>query len=346
MQQLERESEHLDESFQAYLQRQQSAKIQLKQDVSKIWENYNLEKAALVQYSPSVEQANVFTNQSKLVQTRDIDSVLKDTIKEDAEIQDFLKDLHKIKPFESPFENLSINDILDKRKVTISQAASKVSTAIQERVGKIFESKAPKQVKIVEDKNYLYESQIPAKISDASNSSSSAESEINRIMNEDPVLNAYILPKTIEKSVPNPITTTVAEKELQIEAVEVKNKENHNSLKPFPRNNGLTNGHKAEIDGKNTNEMKAPHLEDPKESAVQQPREVDDIVAVKESPEKSLPNVESQKLTNGYATKSTEVVIRPSAFITKISSTESEMDDSPQISIGPTQDTKSPDFWI
>lgn len=47
LQELEQESEKIDKSFQAYLKRQTIEKTRLSEDISKIWQNYNLEKSIL-----------------------------------------------------------------------------------------------------------------------------------------------------------------------------------------------------------------------------------------------------------------------------------------------------------
>lgn len=90
MQQLERESEQLDESFQAYLRRQKNLKQQMNSDVTQIWKNYNFSKAALEQFE---------TINPKLIHTTNIDFTLDDKVTDD---DDLLKDLHEIRQLRSP----------------------------------------------------------------------------------------------------------------------------------------------------------------------------------------------------------------------------------------------------
>lgn len=96
---MERESERLDESFQAYLRRQKSLKQQMNADVTQIWENYNLSKAALEQYDSVVGQANLTSNVSKFLNTTIIDGTANDKM---SEYDDILKDLEEIKQLASP----------------------------------------------------------------------------------------------------------------------------------------------------------------------------------------------------------------------------------------------------
>lgn len=103
LQQLERESEALDQSFQAYLRRQQMSKQQMNDDASKIWENYTLSKAALARFDRIEDKHNITTAlQPKLTDTMKVDYVLNSTFYDDVDIQEVLKDLNEIKLLKSP----------------------------------------------------------------------------------------------------------------------------------------------------------------------------------------------------------------------------------------------------
>lgn len=106
LQQLERESEELDQSFQAYLRRQQISKRQMNDDASKIWENYTLSKAALAQFDKIEDKHNIATAyQPKLTDAMKIDYVLNSTFLDDVDIEEVLKDLNEIKGLKSPRYN-------------------------------------------------------------------------------------------------------------------------------------------------------------------------------------------------------------------------------------------------
>lgn len=103
MHQLERESEELDQSFQAYLRRQQISKQQMSENASKIWENYSLSKAALTKFDrigakPSA--ASIF--HPNLSVTLKQDQVFNSTFYDDVDIAEVLKDLNEIKRLKSP----------------------------------------------------------------------------------------------------------------------------------------------------------------------------------------------------------------------------------------------------
>lgn len=100
LQQLERESEVLDQSFQAYLRRQQISKQQMNEDASKIWENYSLSKAALADYGKTEDKHTIpHSNVMKM------DTVLNSTFHNDVDIEEVLKDLNEIKQLKSPTFN-------------------------------------------------------------------------------------------------------------------------------------------------------------------------------------------------------------------------------------------------
>lgn len=103
MQQLERESEDLDQSFQAYLRRQQMLKQQMNDDASRIWANYSLSKAALAQIDANDNRnINIRVHQPNLVDNTKIDHILNSTFNDDVNIQDVLKDLNDIKRLKTP----------------------------------------------------------------------------------------------------------------------------------------------------------------------------------------------------------------------------------------------------
>lgn len=103
MQQLERESEDLDQSFQAYLRRQQMLKQQMNDDASKIWENYSLSKAALAQIDAIDNRSNnIKAHPTNSVDNIRIDQIWNSTFNDDVNIQDVLKDLSEIKRLKSP----------------------------------------------------------------------------------------------------------------------------------------------------------------------------------------------------------------------------------------------------
>lgn len=100
---MERESEQLDQSFQAYLRRQHISKQQMNDDASKIWENYTLSKAALAQFDKIEGKHNIATAlQPKLTDTMKVDYVLNSTFYDDVNIQEVIKDLNEIKLLKSP----------------------------------------------------------------------------------------------------------------------------------------------------------------------------------------------------------------------------------------------------
>lgn len=98
LQQLERESEDLDQSFQAYLRRQQISKQQMNVDASKIWKNYSTRKAALAQLDKTDD--NLLTVGTS--QPFKIDQVFNSTFYDDVDIADVLKDLNEIRRLKSP----------------------------------------------------------------------------------------------------------------------------------------------------------------------------------------------------------------------------------------------------
>lgn len=103
MQQLERESEDLDQSFQAYLRRQQVLKQQMNDDASRIWENYSLSKAALAQIDPSDNRnTNIKLRPTNLIENMKIDQIWNSTFNDDVNVQDVLKDLNEIKRLKTP----------------------------------------------------------------------------------------------------------------------------------------------------------------------------------------------------------------------------------------------------
>lgn len=101
LQQLERESEDLDQSFQAYLRRQQIMKQQMTNDASKIWENYSLSKAALSKYD-SIGNQNINIAQQTSMDQLKMDQFFNSTFKDDIDVHEVLKDLNEIRKLKSP----------------------------------------------------------------------------------------------------------------------------------------------------------------------------------------------------------------------------------------------------
>lgn len=112
LQQLERESEQLDESFQAYLRRQQMRKEQMNTNVTQIWESYNLSKAALEQFDSIVGQTNLMSNCSKFINTTNIDYALNDELNDTDEL---LLDLQELRELKSP--EFDKNEVFSTEKV-------------------------------------------------------------------------------------------------------------------------------------------------------------------------------------------------------------------------------------
>lgn len=100
---MERESEVLDQSFQAYLRRQQISKQQMNEDASKIWENYSLSKAALADYGKTEDKHTI--PHSNVIDTMKMDTVLNSTFHNDVDIEEVLKDLNEIKQLKGPTFN-------------------------------------------------------------------------------------------------------------------------------------------------------------------------------------------------------------------------------------------------
>lgn len=101
LQQLERESEDLDQSFQAYLRRQQISKQQMTDDATKIWENYSLSKAAIEKYNMIEDKLGHTTAyHSKLAMN--MTPIMNSTFQDDIDIEELLNDLNEIKRLKSP----------------------------------------------------------------------------------------------------------------------------------------------------------------------------------------------------------------------------------------------------
>lgn len=100
---MERESEELDQSFQAYLRRQQISKKQMNDDASRIWENYSISKAALTKFDKIGEKHSTLTVfQPNFTDASKQDQVFNSTFYDDVNIADVLKDLNEIKRLKSP----------------------------------------------------------------------------------------------------------------------------------------------------------------------------------------------------------------------------------------------------
>lgn len=375
MQQLERESEQLDESFQAYLQRQQISKSQLKRDVSKIWKNYNLEKAALIQYNPSTDQTNLFRNQPKLIETQNIDTVLNNSIKDDVDVRELLKDLKDVRQLESPFKNISIDDIFQKRKPsnprTESSLIQESTKSVQQKVSitpEITKSYAnDKQSKIID--------LVPSTSNIASKSLKEAtvktskliENELNQPKNDDAEkLSKDIKSKSPIKEKPKEIkfkdlpdnkidkknenitvlpkinhSSTNQIQETEKKVIEVQNNSNDNVSENKSDTFTITNGHE-EIDIDNKNKGATSNTNGFNE----EPRKIE-LKSVLQTNGLELPSsVETKSISNGIAKKSVEYLTRTSGFTSKISATDSEFDDSEPISTGAPRQSQSPDFWI
>lgn len=118
-QQLERESEELDQSFQVYLRRQQILKHQMNDDASKIWENYTMSKAALAQFDKIDDKHNAAAHHQPIADSIKVDYVLNSTFYDDVDIDEVLRDLKEIKRMDSP--RFDINEAFPKNRLFKSQ---------------------------------------------------------------------------------------------------------------------------------------------------------------------------------------------------------------------------------
>lgn len=106
---MERESEELDQSFQAYLRRQNILKQQMNDDASKIWENYSESKAALAKFD-KIDNKHAASNgyHPNLVDVMPVEQVYNSTFQDDVDVQEVLKDLNDIKRLSSPRFNKNV----------------------------------------------------------------------------------------------------------------------------------------------------------------------------------------------------------------------------------------------
>lgn len=119
LQQLERESEHLDDTFKSYMRRQHTFKQQSSIDISTIWQSYNSSKEALAQLNFTDANQPVGPPQPKFV---DFNNALSSTRNTDFDSEDILRCVEKITRSKSP--SFDKGDLFAKSKLGFPQNTS------------------------------------------------------------------------------------------------------------------------------------------------------------------------------------------------------------------------------
>lgn len=344
MQELERESEQLDESFQLYLRRQKMMKRQMNDDVTHIWDSYNLSKAALEQYDSVSGQANLMHNQSKFINTTNIDRALNFELNENENDDDsILHEFHEIRQIKSP--QFDKKPIESKKPMEAHDTCRAVNTNLytqaREQLQKEFNElselalKATTSTSISKKWNPMKEKEIEAW--------KSRVNENNKISNcrdlQETIDNFYR--KRDEKSSENQI-----KKQCEVfedKKIPFKAGMNTEPEKIEQEHSPIKSQNKISI-----SESKSLNPEiGPEESthALNEPESSDNDSANNGKEEHIEPTIIIASKIAKLNLNESSTNPKTSIF-TKLSSLESGEDSSLQISIGPTQPSKSDDFWI
>lgn len=326
-------------------------KRQMNDDVTHIWESYNLGKAALEQYDSITGQANLMHNQPKFMNTTKMDKTSDFELNENDD-DTILRDFQEIRQLKSP--QFDKNEIFSKETVfasikpkvndTFRDVNSDFYTMAREKLQKEFDElsvlalKAATPTSISKKWNPMKEKEIEAWKSKVNENNRSpnhrnleetiddfyrkrdeklSENQIKR-HSEDRSLITQI----------NAVSNIQSEMETRIEQEDSPMKSQNKILTAEPKNLN------AEIDNK----------ESAHKSALNESKSSDNDSANIRKMEHIEPTV---IITSKIGTLNlNESLTDPKNVFTKLSSIESDEDSSLQISIGPIQPSKSDDFWI
>lgn len=323
-------------------------KRQMKEDVTNIWDSYNLSKAALEQYDCASGQANLTHNQPKLISTTNIDGApnfeLNDNENDDDSI---LCELQEIRQVRSP--QFDKNEIFSREAVfgskkpanvhgTCRAANTNFYTLTREKLQKEFDElsglalKATTSTSISKKWNPTKEKEIEAwksKVCDLEETiddfyrkrdAKSSENKIEKRFE-------FFEDKTVQVSA---LTKTQPEIETQIEQEDSpKKSESKISTAESKSSN-------PEIELNESAKQEQPDSNESKSS-------VDVSVDMWKGEHIEPTVIITSKIAKLNVSGSTD----PKNIFTKLSSIESDVDSSLPISIGgPTQPSKSDGFWI
>lgn len=359
LQELERESEQLDESFQSYLRRQKMMKRQMNDDVTHIWDSYNLSKAALEQYDCVSGQANLMHNQPKCINTTNIDRALSSGLN-DNDDDSILREFQEIRQVKSPqFEKGEIfpRETVFGNKKPVKAHDTNVYTMARERLQKEFDElsalalKTTTPTSISKKWNPMKEKEIEVwKCKVNENNMISSGRDLQQTIdefyrkrdekfseNESEKHCKVRGDKTIPLNAGDDIQSNTDTRSEQ-ENSPTKRQDNilaakSNQLNPEIEAKGSTNAlmvqdEQGPTDFKKANESKSSDNDSENIGKVE--------------------HIESTVIITSRIAKLNlnESSTEPKEVFTKLSSIESGENSSLQISIGPAQPSKSDDFWI
>lgn len=358
MQELERQSEQLDESFQSYLRRQKIRKRQINDDVTHIWDSYNLSKAALEQYECVSGQANLMHNQPKLMNTTKIDRALNLELNENDD-DSILREFQEIKQIKSP--QFDKNEIFPKQTVFGGKKSMKVDGTCSAINSILYRKAQEKLQKEFDELSGL----TPTSMSKKWNPTKKAEIEVwkSKVNEDNKISNGRDLQETIDSfyrkrneessenkidkhcevlednTIPfNAASYTQSEIYAQIEQEDLLTKCQSKILTAHPKNLSLKIEPK-----KSTNTLNVEQKQSDSKIANDSKSSDDDSTNIRKEEYIEPTVIITSKIANinlnGSSTNRTDV-------FEKLSSNESGEDSSLQISIGPKQPSKSDDFWI
>lgn len=369
LQQLEKESEQLDVSFQSYLHRQHILKHQMNADASKIWENYNLSKASLAQYNSSNENINFMLSQShkKMI---NVGAIMNSTMIDDVDIANVLKDLEEIKRVQSP--QFDKNKLFAQENRIKPSKQNEINNPVNYNPFELIKNKQNSVAENIYKKSNSIshlnsvDSNFVIPVNRIEKTLAKVETNVNKVQwhsNDESKLEVSNLkPKSSTESISTvkhiPKNDFVENKQLI---------ENKNSLNVGNAMNSVENGEKAKNVFQTNNGKEIENVEEENEgsqkvqSVAQTINGISDLMKTNgdaHDQKKSIdfPNMNyNETKLNGIASGDKNLVagkvmenemksfIKPNIF-TKLS--DSDEMDSDQISTGAVYVSKSPDLWI
>lgn len=336
-------------------------KRQMNDDVTNIWDSYNLSKAALEQYDSVSGQAN--NNQPKFINTTNVDRALNFELNENENDDDsILRELQDIRQVTSP--QFDKNEIFSGETMFGSKKPAKVHDICRAADTNFYTMAREKLQKEFDELSGLaLKATTPTSISKKWNPTKEKEIEAwkSKVNENNKISNHRDLEETIDdfyqkrdaKSSENKIEKHLEffeDKTVQVNAVTKTQPETDTQIeqKDSPKKSeskistAESKSSNPEIElNKSANPLNV--LFEQKQHDSNESKSSDNVSVDIWKGEHIEPTV---IITSKIAKLNLSGSTNPKNVFTKLSSNESDVDSSLQISIGPTQPSKSDDFWI
>lgn len=327
-------------------------KRQMNDDVTHIWDSYNLSKAALEQYDCVSGQANLMQNQPKCTNTTNIDRALNFPRNENDD-DSILREFQEIRQIKSPqFEKSEIfaKETVFGNKKPVKAHDTNVYTMARERLQKEFDELSA----------LAHKTTSPTSISKKWNPTKEKEIEAwkSKVNENTMISNSRDLEQTIddfyrkkdEKLIENKIKKHCEVREDKKIPLNAENNRSEQENSPIKWQSNILTAKSNQLNPKIEGKGSTNALD------VQGEKEKSDLKIANESKSsdndsENIEKVEHIEPTVIITSKIAKLNLdgnsnKPKEVFTKLSSIESGEDSSLQISIGPAQPSKSGDFWI